>query len=75
MSEPHLCHAEGCKEAVPRRIFMCRKHWYMVPIDLRGRLLGAYQPGQEKLQEVWPSNEYIEIAMQCVDEVARKEAA
>lgn len=55
-------------------MFMCREHWFMVPMDLRGRLLGAYQPGQENLRDVWPSDEYLSIAFQCVDAVAAKEA-
>lgn len=70
---PHYCHAEGCEETVPRKMFMCRKHWFMVPMDLRGRLLAAYQPGQEKLKDVWPSTEYLVIAMQAVEAVALKE--
>jgi hypothetical protein len=71
----HLCHADGCKTPVPRRMFMCRPHWFMVPIDMRGRLLGAYQPGQEKLDgTAWPSDEYLEIAQACIEVVARKEA-
>lgn len=74
MPEPHLCHAEGCTARVPRRMFMCRKHWFMVPMDMRGRLLAAYTPGQERLDgTAWPSDEYLKIAVACVDAVAAKE--
>ena len=66
----HTCHAEGCEVHVPPRIFMCRTHWFQVPMYLRGRLLAAYQPGQEKLQDVWPSDEYVTLAFQCIEAVA-----
>jgi hypothetical protein len=64
----HTCHAEGCEVHVPPRIFMCRSHWVMVPMELRGRLLAEYD-------EVWASTEYLLLAMQCVEAVAQKEAA
>lgn len=55
-------------------MFMCRSHWFMVPMDLRGRLLGAYQPGQERLDgTAWPSDEYVDLAFQCIERVATKE--
>ena len=74
MTEPHLCHAEGCKVRVPRRMFMCRKHWFMVPLTMRDQLMLAYTPGQERLDgTAWPSDEYLTIAFQCVDTVAAKE--
>lgn len=75
MPDLHLCHADNCTTPVPPRIFMCRKHWFMVPMDLRGRLLAEYQPGQEKLGEIWPSDEYLTLAFQCVDAVSAKEQA
>ncbi len=46
MSE-HTCHAEGCKVPVPRRMFMCGRHWAMVPKALQDALWAAYTPGQE----------------------------
>lgn len=53
---------------------MCRKHWFMVPMDLRGRLLAAYTPGQERLDgTAWPSDEYLALAFQCIDAVSTKE--
>lgn len=44
----HLCHAENCKTPVPRRMFMCRKHWFMVPKSMQDAVWAAYTPGQER---------------------------
>jgi hypothetical protein len=67
----HLCHADNCTVAVPPRMFMCRRHWYMIPKADRDALWGAYVPGQERRMD--PTPEYLDIAMQLVDYVAAKE--
>lgn len=38
----HKCQADGCDERIPSRLFMCRRHWYMVPSLTRRRLRTAY---------------------------------
>lgn len=67
----HLCHATACKAAVPPKMFMCRKHWFMVPSDLRDAIWATYRPGQETTKD--PSPEYIETAREAIAAVARKE--
>lgn len=42
----HHCHAAGCRIAVPPEKLMCRRHWAMVPLDIRNAVWVAYRPGQ-----------------------------
>lgn len=67
----HLCHAYDCETAVKPALFMCRKHWYMVPITLRRAIWAAYVPGQEERKD--PSEEYLEVAQHAIDIVRFKE--
>lgn len=67
----HLCHAQGCKTAVPPKLLMCRDHWYMIPMDMRDRVWVLYRPGQEVTKD--PSDEYVKHVMACIDYVAVKE--
>ena len=64
----HHCHARDCNTSVPPKLFMCRKHWYMVPKRLRDRIWATYRPGQEVDKE--PSREYLNAAMEAVNAVA-----
>jgi hypothetical protein len=76
MTEPHYCHANGCEVRVPRRMFMCRTHWFMVPRDMRSAINAAYTPGQEKLDgNAWPSDEYLALTRRARDAVATAEEA
>ena len=52
-------------------MFMCRMHWYMVPIDLRRLIWRHYRPGQ--CDDMNPSKSYCHVAKQAVEAVARKE--
>lgn len=67
----HTCHARDCKTAVPPKMFMCKRHWYMVPKHLRDAIWANYRPGQEITKD--PSSEYLEVAMQAINAVADKE--
>ena len=67
----HLCHAQGCKTAVPPKMFMCKAHWYMLPKWMRDTLWSLYRPGQEIDKD--PSLQYLQHAMACRDYVAQKE--
>jgi hypothetical protein len=42
----HRCHVRGCETATKPEHLMCAKHWAMVPLDMRRRVLDTYQPGQ-----------------------------
>lgn len=67
----HLCHAIDCEAAVPPRMHMCKRHWFMVPKALRDALWAAYVPGQERRKD--PTSEYRRASALCVNAVAEKE--
>jgi hypothetical protein len=43
----HACHAFACKAATKPSLFMCPRHWRMVPQEMKDALWAAYRPGQE----------------------------
>lgn len=67
----HTCHATACKENVPPEMFMCRKHWFNLPMKMRNKIWANYRPGQ--CDDKNPSMEYCLIAKECVIYLARKE--
>lgn len=67
----HHCHAVGCETSVPPKMFMCLKHWRMVPQMLQRAVWGAYRPGQENDKR--PSSIYMEITDEARQVVAEKE--
>jgi len=67
----HHCHATACKTEVPPEMLMCRKHWYMVPRELRMRVWATYRRGQ--CDDWKPSGAYCEAAKAAVIAVADKE--
>lgn len=69
----HTCHARDCGTNVPPRLFMCARHWRMVPKAMQDAIWAAYVPGQERRMD--PTPEYLDAAMAAVEEVARLEAA
>lgn len=68
---PHLCHALGCQVAVPPKLLMCRRHWFMVPRELQRGVWAEYRPGQEVDKN--PTSEYLLAAHRAVLAVAVKE--
>lgn len=67
MSYGHKCAADGCAKIVASEMLMCRRHWFMVPKDLRGRVWAGYHRGMDA--------EYQVAVSAAVDEVARVEAS
>ena len=67
----HTCHARGCAVPVPSKMLMCRRHWYMVPPDLRRLVWQEYRPGQEI--DKGPSESYLHVVHLAIDAVARRE--
>lgn len=70
MSE-HLCHALGCKAAVPPKLLMCARHWRMVPRMIQAGVWKHYRPGQERDKR--PTPEYLEAASAAIRAVAHRE--
>ncbi len=67
----HTCHAVDCKTNVPPEMFMCKRHWFMVPKPLRDRVWTTYRPGQ---CDDWnPSLGYCNAAQEAVIAVAKLE--
>lgn len=68
---PHTCHAIDCNTKVPPEMFMCRKHWFMLPKINRNLIWSTYRIGQ---CDDWnPSKAYCDIAKKCVEFIARRE--
>lgn len=67
----HHCHATDCETPVPPVMFMCKKHWYMVPKLMRDRIWATYRPGQ--CDDWKPSAAYCDAAKAAVTAVAEKE--
>jgi hypothetical protein len=68
----HQCHARNCDTAVPPRMFMCRRHWYMLPKAKRDAVWATYRPGQEI--DKCPSDIYMAVTRECIEYVAQREA-
>lgn len=69
---PHTCHAIGCTVAVPRKLFMCLKHWRMVPRELQRAIWRTYSPGQE-YGEAPVTPAYLDAARAAKEAVRAKE--
>jgi len=69
----HTCHAHKCEVIVKPEMLMCRKHWFMVPPDVRRTVLGAYRPGQ--CDDKKPSQEWLRAALRAIGEVGIREGA
>lgn len=67
----HTCHAMGCAVSVPPRMFMCRRHWFMLPELYRQRIWSAYRPGQE--EDKRPSSLYLKVSADCIEFIAKLE--
>lgn len=67
----HTCHATGCKANVPPEMWGCRRHWFMVPPDIRRRIWATYRPGQ--CDDMNPSENYLRAAKAAIIAVARRE--
>ena len=68
---PHTCHARFCTVEIPERLLMCRRHWLMVPANMRQTVWQTYRHGQEVSKE--PTLAYIEAAIAAVHAVAAQE--
>lgn len=67
----HTCHATSCNVNVPPEMFMCRRHWFMLPVRMRGRIWSTYRSGQ--CDDMAPSRDYCDAAKACVEFAAAKD--
>lgn len=56
----HICHWPGCRKQVPPAQWGCKRHWFMLPQNLRDAIWAAYRPGQER--NLTPSKFYLDTA-------------
>jgi hypothetical protein len=61
----HPCHWPLCSRQVPPAKFMCREHWYRLPVRIRNKIWAAYRAGQEENMNV--SQAYIAAAREAQD--------
>ncbi len=67
----HHCHATECKAVVPPVMFMCKRHWFMLPKALRDEVWKTYRPGQCDDWNI--SHAYANAARDAVRYIACKE--
>lgn len=67
----HTCHAAGCNKHVPPEMFMCRRHWFLLPKPMRDDIWGAYRQGQ--CDDWGISHDYAEAARVAIKYLAEKE--
>lgn len=67
----HTCHATDCTIVVSPQMFMCKRHWYMLPKAMRDEIWRTYRPGQCDDWRI--SHEYAEAARTAVQYIAKKE--
>lgn len=60
----HTCHAKGCNKEVPPKMFMCMRHWHMLPQDKQRAIWREYQEGQEVRKD--PTAKYLEVATDAI---------
>ncbi len=69
----HTCHAIGCDVPTQPRMFMCRRHWAMLPKVNKDAIWANYVPGQERRKD--PTPEYLAAAMAAINALAEIEKA
>lgn len=67
----HHCHATGCTARVPPEMFMCRRHWFMLPKLMRDDVWRTYRAGQCNDWAI--SHSYADAARAAIRYVAEKE--
>ena len=67
----HHCHAAGCETPVAPSLFMCKRHWYMLPMLMRSAIWKHYRPGQENDKSI--TKEYSEAAQRAIKYLAELE--
>lgn len=67
----HTCHATDCTVKVSPLLFMCRRHWFSLPMAMRDRIWRTYRPGQCDDWNI--SHEYAEAARDAIRFLAQKE--
>lgn len=67
----HPCRATDCKQLVHDRLLMCRRHWYLVPQELRYEIWRTYKPDEWDDQNLL--REYRLAVVRAIETVAIQE--
>ena len=67
----HTCHAIRCKAVVKPQLLMCRDHWFMVPVEIRKRVVSLFMPRQCRGGR--PSIAWLKSAREAINSVAVQE--
>lgn len=67
----HHCHANGCSILTEPKLFMCLKHWKMVPALMQKNIWDEYK-GTTR-EERFEKNSYLEACAIAVEYVANLE--
>jgi hypothetical protein len=67
----HHCHATGCTVTTRPEMFMCRRHWFMLPKPMRDEIWRTYRQGQCEDWQI--SSAYADAARAAVRYIARRE--
>lgn len=67
----HACHALACEVAVPASMFMCARHWRLLPKEHKDAIWASYVPGQEVRRD--PSPAYLDAAMAAINWMSHHE--
>jgi hypothetical protein len=68
----HHCHWPTCFVEVPPAMWGCKKHWFMLPQNIRNAIWKAYRPGQEITKT--PSRAYIYAAQSAQEWIKSHES-
>lgn len=68
----HHCHAFQCRTVVSPAMFMCKRHWFMLPLRMRNAVWREYRPGQEE-RKVAVTEAYLRVTDEAENYVAAKE--
>lgn len=68
----HHCHAQGCTAPVRPAIFVCGRHWKLLPKPLQRAIYVVYRPGQEDDKK--PSRGYMIVQTTCRIAIAQAES-
>lgn len=66
----HECHWPGCGKQVPPAAWGCKRHWFMLPKEIRDRIWRAYRAGQE--EDLKPSTDYFAAARAAQEWIANE---
>lgn len=66
----HDCPAPDCNVAVPKHQIFCRRHWFMVPGELRTRIWRSW--GNRQSWSIAEADNHRGLVMEAVTFVSRK---